>query len=63
MFKLIPTVRGGSTNSPRVSARYATVDEARESSKQLIHESGRVTRVMIVADEQPARFVDWIERS
>ncbi|MAG69950.1 MAG: hypothetical protein CL471_06615 [Acidobacteria bacterium] len=63
MFKLIPTVRGGSTNSPRVFERYATVDDARESSKQLIHESGRVTRVMIVADEHPPRFVEWIERS
>lgn len=63
MFKLIPTVRGGSTNSPRVSARYASVDEAREGSKQLIHESNRITRVMIVADEHPPRFVEWIERA
>ncbi|MAM85484.1 MAG: hypothetical protein CL489_05545 [Acidobacteria bacterium] len=63
MFKIIPTVRGGTTNSPRIFERYATVDEARESSKQLIHESGRVTRVMIVADEETPRFMEWIERS
>ncbi len=63
MFKLIPTVRGGSTNSPLVAMRYSTVDEARESSKQLIQESARITRVMIVADEHPPRFVEWIERS
>ena len=63
MFKIIPTVRGGTTNSPRIFERYATVHEARESSKQLIHESGRVTRVMIVADEETPRFMEWIERS
>ena len=63
MFKIIPTVRGGTTNSPRIFERYATVDEARESSKQLIHESGRVTRVMIVADEETPRVMEWIERS
>ena len=63
MFKIIPPVRGGTTNSPRIFERYATVDEARESSKQLIHESGRVTRVMIVADEETPRFMEWIERS
>ena len=63
MFKIIPTVRGGTTNSPRIFERYATVDEARESSKQLIHESGRGTRVMIVADEETPRFMEWIERS
>ena len=63
MFKIIPTVRGGTTNSPRIFERYATVDEARESSKQLIHESGRVTRMMIVADEETPRFMEWIERS
>ena len=62
-FKLIPTVRGGSTNSPLVAARYASVDDAREGSKQLILESNRIMRVMIVADEHPVRFVEWIERA
>ena len=63
MFKLIPTVRGGCANSPRLFTRYVSVDEARESSKQLIRESNRIVRVMIVADERPPRFVEWIERA
>ena len=63
MFKLIPTVRGGTVNSPLVSARYATVEEAREATKALTHESARVTRVMIVDESHGSKFVEWIERS
>ena len=63
MFKLIPTVRGGAVNSPRVFATYATVDEARDATKALIHENARVTRVMIVDASNGSKFVEWIERS
>lgn len=63
MFKLIPTVRGGAVNSAIVSAKYATVDEARDATKALIHENARVTRVMIVDVAAGSKFVEWIERS
>ena len=63
MFKLIPTVRGGAVNSPLIFAKYATVDEARDATKTLIHENARVTRVMIVDASDGSTFVEWIERS
>jgi len=63
MFKLIPTVRGGAVNSPLIFAKYATVDEARDATKTLIHENARVTRVMIVDASHGSTFVEWIERS
>jgi hypothetical protein len=63
MFKLIPTVRGGAVNSPLIFAKYATVDEARDATKALIHENARVTRVMIVDASHGSTFVEWIERS
>jgi hypothetical protein len=62
MYRLVPTVRGGATNSPLVSAKYSTIDEARSGAKELIHENGRVIRVMIV-EGAPGRFVEWIERA
>ncbi len=61
MFKLVTTVRGGAVNSPAISTRYPTADDAREAAKQLMHEYQRVVRVMIV--EEPSRFVEWIDRS
>lgn len=61
MFKLVATVRGGAANSPAVSVRYASVDEARDAAKQMMHEYQRVVRVMIV--EEPSRFVEWMDRS
>ena len=63
MFKLIPTVRGGAANSPLIFAKYATVDEARDATKALIHENARVQRVMIVDETSGSKFVEWIERS
>ena len=63
MFKLIPTVRGGTVNSPLVFETYATVDEARDATKALMHENARVTRVMIVDASSGSKFVEWIERS
>ncbi len=64
MFKLIPTVRGGTANSPLLFTRYASLDEARDATKALIQENARVTRVMIVdASGVGSKFVEWIERS
>ena len=63
MFKLIPTVRGGAANSPILFNRYASIEEARDATKALIHENARVTRVMIVDASEGSKFVEWIERS
>ncbi len=63
MLKLIPTVRGGAVNSALVFATYGTLDEARDAVKALIHENGRVTRVMIVDEANGSKFVEWVERS
>ncbi len=63
MLKLIPTVRGGAVNSSLTFVKYATVEEARDAIKALIHENSRVTRVMIVDEANGSKFVEWVERS
>jgi hypothetical protein len=63
MLKLIATVRGGSTNSPMLSKRFATAEEARAAAKQLMHENQRVVRVTIVEDGLTSKFVEWVERA
>ena len=63
MFKLIPTVRGGTVNSPLIFVKYATIEEARDATKALTHENARVMRVMIVDASNGSKFVEWIERS
>ena len=62
-YRLIATVRGSAPNSPVAATRYTSLDDAREASKQLMHDNNRVIRVMIVADQESSRFVEWIERS
>ena len=63
MFKLIATVRGGTTNSPQAAKRYPSIDEARAASREMMHHNLRITRVAVVSDELPMRFVEFIERS
>ena len=63
MFKLIATVRRGSTNSPLVAQRFDTVEDARAGAKALMHENQRISRIMIVQDGAPVRFEEWIEKS
>jgi hypothetical protein len=62
-YKLIATVRGGSTNSPLTNRRFETVDEARAGAKQLMHENPRINRITIVVDGPTVKFVEWIEKS
>ena len=62
MFKLVSTVRGGSVNSPAIAIQYATVEEARDAAKQLMHGHQRVVRVMIV-ESPSSKFVEWMDRS
>jgi hypothetical protein len=61
-FRLRPVMRQGTPSSvPEVWHRFATLDDARNSVKQMYHDD-RVLRVFIVTDEAPPRFVEWVER-
>jgi hypothetical protein len=62
-YKLIATVRGGTTNSALTSKQFETVEEARAGAKQLMHENPRINRITIVADGPTVRFIEWIEKS
>jgi hypothetical protein len=62
MFKLIATMRrGSSANIPAAYSRYATMDAARAGTAVLLRDD-RILRVMIVRNEVPPAFVEWIER-
>lgn len=62
MFKLITTMRrGSSTNLAAAWARYPTLDAARAGMAILLRDD-RVLRVMIVRNEVPPAFVEWVER-
>jgi hypothetical protein len=62
MFKLVTTMRRGSASGmPQAWARYATVEAARAGAADLLRED-RVLRVMVVRNEMPLAFVEWLER-
>ena len=62
MFKLVTTMRrGSSTGMPQAWARYATVESARLGAAELLRED-RVLRVMVVRNDIPQVFVEWLER-
>lgn len=62
MFKLIATMRRGSaTGIAAAWARYETIDAARAGTATLLRDD-RVLRVMIVRNEVPPAFVEWVER-
>jgi hypothetical protein len=62
MFKLVATMRRGSASGmPQAWARYATTEAARAGAVELLRED-RVLRVMIVRNEIPQTFVEWLER-
>ena len=62
MFRLIATMRRGSaTGIAAASARYATLEAARAGTSVLLHDD-RILRVMIVRNEIPPAFVEWVER-
>ena len=62
MFRLVPTMRRGSSSGmPQAWARYASVEAARTGAAELLRED-RVLRVMIVRNEIPQAFVEWLER-
>jgi hypothetical protein len=62
MFKLVATMRRGSSSGmPQAWARYASVEAARAGAAELLRED-RVLRVMVVRNEIPQAFVEWLER-
>jgi hypothetical protein len=62
MFRLIATMRRGSASGmPQAWARYASVEAARVGAGELLRED-RVLRVMIVHNDVPRAFVEWLER-
>jgi hypothetical protein len=46
---------------PQAWPRYASVEAARAGATELLRED-RVLRVMIVRNEIPHAFVEWLER-
>jgi hypothetical protein len=62
MFRLIPTMRRGSASGmPQAWARYASMEAARAGGAELLKED-RVLRVMIVRNEIPLVYVEWLEQ-
>ena len=62
MFKLVATMRRGSASGmPQAWARYASVEAARAGGAELLKEE-RVLRVMIVRNEIPLVYVEWLEQ-
>ena len=62
MFKLIATMRRGSaTGIAAAWARYETIEAARIGTASLFRDD-RVLRAMIVRNEVPPAFVEWVER-
>lgn len=62
MFRLITTVRRGSASGLAAAwARYPTLEAARKGAVELFLEE-RVVRVMVVHNEAPGGFVEWIDR-
>ena len=62
MFKLIATMRRGSaSNIPATWPDYLTIESARTGAALLFRDD-RILRVMVVRNEVPAAFVEWLER-
>ena len=62
MFKLITTMRRGSAcDLAPAWARYPTLEAARLGVSALLRDD-RILRVMIVRNEIPTAFVEWVER-
>ena len=62
LFRLRAIMRQGTAASlPAVWERYASVDAARAAVRAM-YSNDRVLRVLIVTDEVPPSFVEWVER-
>jgi hypothetical protein len=62
MFRLIATMRRGSASGrPQSWVRYPGMDAARAGAAEMMRDD-RVLRVMIVRNEIPSTFVEWLEQ-
>ena len=62
MFRLVATMRRGSAAGLSAAwARYPSMEAARAGGASLLKDD-RVLRVMVVRNEMPPAFVEWIER-
>lgn len=62
MFKLVATMRRGSASGLAPAwARYPSIEAARAGGAELLRED-RILRVMIVRNEIPQAFVEWLDR-
>jgi hypothetical protein len=62
MFKLIATMRRGSSSGmPAAWDHYPAMESARVGAAELLRDD-RVLRVMVVRNEVPPAFVEWVER-
>ena len=62
MFRLVATMRRGSASGmPQAWVHYASIEAARSGAAELLRED-RVLRVMVVRNEIPSSFVEWLER-
>ena len=61
-FRLQAIMRQGTASSlPGTWEHYLTIEDARAGTRAMYHDD-RVLRVMIVTDDLPSRFVEWVER-
>jgi len=60
MFRLIATVKRGTADFPQVVPTYATQELARAAGQELMRQERVLRRVMIVLNEVPPRFVEWL---
>jgi hypothetical protein len=62
MFRLITTVRRGSSSGIAAAwAHYPTIEAARAGAVEVFREE-RVLRVMVVRNEPGGGYVEWIDR-
>ncbi len=60
-YKLAAVMRQGTSNSTLTAVPYRTRDDARAAARELLRDD-RVLRAMIVVNEIPPRFCEWVER-
>ena len=53
--------RGSASSLPQASARYPSIKDARLGAAELLRED-RILKIMIVKNEWPGGFVEWIDR-
>jgi len=62
VFRIRPVMKQGTASSiPQTWTRFGSVADARQAIAKMYHDD-RVLRAFIVSDEQPPRFVEWVER-